>query len=1035
MTYLHPGVYIEEIPGSMRAIEAGGTSTAAFLGIAEKGPTDEAVRLSSWPDFVKTFGSFIEESYLAYAVYGFFANGGSACYVVRVNHGDACFSGTTLYTETVEPSLGVEAVSPGRWGNDLRLAVADGTLDGEFDLEVYFKGSDDPLEKFAGLSMTDEDPNYVIKRVNGVSSYITVTDKAGPDSASFTSLVDLAGGVNLGNVFNIHLTIDGESALINLRAGESPPDDYSEVSRDYIIDRINEVFRPLFGENVAGPEGTGEHYIRLTSPTAGAGSRIRFSTCDNDATEEVFGLVEYGWEKTGEIGQPTELLVPGVSDLGGGLSGTDAKKFKLAVDGQDPIEVTFNAPCSLATIVSSLNSPFGNDPIATTDGYHLILNSTDKYLSVSMELGDAGSDQRALLGALFGRKESGNEFYSYRIDPPLPDGAAVIESDADAAAKIDANNRYIRLKIDDEPALTIDVAEGFKFESGAVPSLYDLRDAINRQIKQHTSIKKEDVASTDGYLLTLISPRKGSRSRLVFSCPGKGEGTDATHDLFGSTLVLQEKYVFVAESRKETPAGLISDKDLADSAFNWGELATKKLRLAVSGCREGASRQFGFTFANNGDKPIELAKQINAELGGSEGVATLSYARKASEGYEIFLKLASPVRGRGSFLRFSDPLDANQQHDSTANALPVLFGESLLKSIRKQGYGYEFAPKTRCPKSTETLDDKLETIPLRGGWDDHENVEKADYFTAEINDRGGARIFGGVHLLDPIDDIRLLGIPMISRECTAMDHGKLIAEAMAFCAQRKDCFFIADAPPDIRTRDDILGFVKDLAASVGRDYAAIHYPWIEVSDPIGSKSRTLPIPPSGHLAGMYARTDAARGVWKAPAGVEAGIANAIRTVDNQGTAVKVNDSDQDLLNPLGVNCIRQFPGVGIVNWGARTLAVRTKPEWKYIPIRRTAIFLERSIFDGIQWAVFEPNNSRLWSALRLTIESFMNGLFRAGAFQGDKPSEAYFVRCGLGDTMTQVDIDLGRVIVLVGFAPLKPAEFVIVRIEQKAGQQ
>ena len=148
----------------------------------------------------------------------------------------------------------------------------------------------------------------------------------------------------------------------------------------------------------------------------------------------------------------------------------------------------------------------------------------------------------------------------------------------------------------------------------------------------------------------------------------------------------------------------------------------------------------------------------------------------------------------------------------------------------------------------------------------------------------------------------------------------------------------------------------------------------------------------------------------------------------------MTDQEQGDLNlrAKSVCVLRKFQDSGLVLWGARTLS--TDPEYKYIPVRRTAIMLRKSIYNGIQWAVFEGNDERLWSSLRLNIGSFMNGLFRANAFQGAKASDAYFVRCGLGDTMTQDDIDPGQVIVLVGFAPLKPAEFVIIKIQQMAGQ-
>jgi phage tail sheath protein FI len=189
------------------------------------------------------------------------------------------------------------------------------------------------------------------------------------------------------------------------------------------------------------------------------------------------------------------------------------------------------------------------------------------------------------------------------------------------------------------------------------------------------------------------------------------------------------------------------------------------------------------------------------------------------------------------------------------------------------------------------------------------------------------------------------------------------------------------------------------------------------------------VPPSGFAAGMWSKIDARRGVWKAPAGVETGLLGVA------GLQYVVENGEQDVLNPLGVNALRALPGFGRVIWGARTLSTRADPEWRYVPVRRTAIMIEQSIYEGIQWAVFEPNDHRLWASLRTNIDAFMNGLFRSGAFQGEKASDAYFVRCRLGDTMTQDDIDAGRVIVIVGFAPLKPAEFVIVRIQQKVGQQ
>ena len=187
--------------------------------------------------------------------------------------------------------------------------------------------------------------------------------------------------------------------------------------------------------------------------------------------------------------------------------------------------------------------------------------------------------------------------------------------------------------------------------------------------------------------------------------------------------------------------------------------------------------------------------------------------------------------------------------------------------------------------------------------------------------------------------------------------------------------------------------------------------------------------PSGTIAGLYARIDSNRGVWKAPAGTEASITGV------QGVEYLLNDRENGLLNPLAVNCVRSFPATGIVSWGSRTIAGsdQNASEYKYIPVRRTALFIEESLFRGLKWVVFEPNDEPLWAQIRLNVGAFMHNLFRQGAFQGKTKQDAYFVKCD-SETTTQNDINLGIVNIWVGFAPLKPAEFVVLTLQQMAGQ-
>lgn len=277
--------------------------------------------------------------------------------------------------------------------------------------------------------------------------------------------------------------------------------------------------------------------------------------------------------------------------------------------------------------------------------------------------------------------------------------------------------------------------------------------------------------------------------------------------------------------------------------------------------------------------------------------------------------------------------------------------------------------------------------------------------------------------LDDKEDVSLITAP-------GRGSSTMVGEGMNYCANTqhrplRDCFFIGDMGPD----DDSVELARDFVAHISpkNSHGAVYVPWILMLDPTGRSTEPIRVPPSGYVAGMYAKTDAQRGVWKAPAGTAAALGGSV------GLVKTFTDVEQGNLNPApyNVNVIRQFAASGYVIWGART--VTSDAEWRYIPVRRMAILLRVSIYRGIQWAVFEPNDEELWAQLRLNIGAFMMTLFRQGAFQGNTPSKAFFVKCD-AETTTQGDIDQGIVNVLVGFAPLKPAEFVMVKISQKAGQ-
>jgi phage tail sheath protein FI len=313
----------------------------------------------------------------------------------------------------------------------------------------------------------------------------------------------------------------------------------------------------------------------------------------------------------------------------------------------------------------------------------------------------------------------------------------------------------------------------------------------------------------------------------------------------------------------------------------------------------------------------------------------------------------------------------------------------------------------------------------KAGAADSADLTATDYVGSEADKTG-------FYALAKTDLFNLLCIPPNSRDGDTLPA--VFQAAMAFCVRRR-AMLIVDPPmawgkkAESAAADALKG-LDDLGLT-GTDArnAALYFPRVVQPDPL-SEGRLDTFVPCGAVAGVMARTDVQRGVWKAPAGLDAAL-NGV-----QALQVNLNDLENGQLNPLGINCLRLFPGgAGRVVWGARTLrgSDQLADEYKYIPVRRLALFIEESLFRGTKWVVFEPNDEPLWSQIRTNVGAFMNNLFRQGAFQGSSPREAYLVKCDK-ETTTQNDINLGIVNIVVGFAPLKPAEFVIIKIQQLAGQ-
>jgi len=282
---------------------------------------------------------------------------------------------------------------------------------------------------------------------------------------------------------------------------------------------------------------------------------------------------------------------------------------------------------------------------------------------------------------------------------------------------------------------------------------------------------------------------------------------------------------------------------------------------------------------------------------------------------------------------------------------------------------------------------------------------------------GDAATKNGLYAFDTVDDINILAVP------DRPGDREVIIAAYTYCQNRKDCFFVADPPLSLKPKD-VLDFKQATGTFTGNafnsSYAALYYPWLLTTDPITGGSRL--VPPSGAVVGKYSSTDVVRGVHKAPAGTIDGYLNSAVGIEYPATK-----GEQELLNPENINVIRSFPGAGIVIWGARTLSA--DPEWRYVNVRRLLLYIEETIDKNTQWVVFEPNEQSLWARVKRDVSAFLTDVWRSGALFGLTAEEAFYVKIDTENNPPEAR-DAGRLVIDIGVAPVKPAEFVVFRITQ-----
>ena len=992
---LTPGVYVEEVSGGVKPIQGVGTSTAGFIGEAARGIPDRATFITGFRDYERQFGGHRrnEAGFLAQAVEAFFGAGGRRAYVVRVLPASATMGSSLPINARAVDAWGIprrvlrfNAKGNGNWSSHLRIHIEPATAfqDLAFRVRVEWTegGRSRTVERFDNLRLDPQHEDYAVEVINETSKYIQAA-----------------------NLFMTEF-LDAEERVL-----------------------------PPIPERLAGLETVVESDGLFTIPL---NAILQFSW--QDATSAAAGV---------DPAEPrrVEFSAAAVQAAGGALSGDDARL--TAVQLRDLLETALNPSAQDRPFRVSI--PLEPVSIRSAAGPFDVTGAPAMNVSI-----DAGRPGAVLIDQAF------------EVMQPAQDNAGAADFDLDV-------DDVIRLSINGEEHTHTLVAEDNVTGGAATPQ--EMANVINRRFP---AIRAFLDPADDA--LIIRTDRVGPSAALAWAflsegavvAQGEAAGSGNVRSL-AAVAAAEVAAIFNAgagaafEARVDAnfvefiqtdltaphtiqwtgPAAIVADGTLhegprtpgnpyvrieprvASKAYLSVQLPAGANALDLAGTDQITLRVIRGVGVDSYDLDVaatdsltldQLADQLNDAVADSdvevradaagEYLVVTAEAQAAGVALQLTATPGDPPWRRLSALPGRDGHLAEAQ-----NAVEIKVSEVLQLGVPRALGGLMTAVRAAGLAENSSTNPNLRPattgdtpVRLLGGSDGTGPVTLAQY-------RGSETGRSGLHAFDTAD-INLLLIP-------GRNEPGFISAAMSYC-DANDIFYIADGPGNIDRQFEISTaevqqFVEGLPSRSNN--AAMFYPWIEVPDPVGiGRNPKRFVPPAGHMAGVFARTDVTRGVWKAPAGIEAQVSGAI---DLQHQLV---DADQDLLNPIGLNCLRSFPNTGIVVWGSRTLAA--DPEWRYVPVRRTALFLKESLRRGLKWAVFEPNDQELWDRIRINIGAFMLGLFRQGAFQGATPEEAFRVKCDR-ETNPQELVDQGIVTAQVAFAPLKPAEFVVIEISQK----
>jgi phage tail sheath protein FI len=1102
--YLAPGVYVEEIDTGSKPIEGVSTSTCGIVGVAERGPVDVPVLVTSVGEYVRWYGGLLrsddyaEHRYLPHAVEGLFTNGGKRVYVVRVLDSAATRAASSLfYPGTTAP---VESVlvrpageGTGTAANPPSLLVLPGTALAVNDWVRVGDGSGAEYRQVAAApvaetilvpvslplsrshpsgSVADEYVRAVdlgftlVGDVDAGATQITVTGTHADIAAlAQGDCVELDAAATAEYRMVLEATsvtiVSGTDSSVRLRLDSALVLDYTDGT---VVSRVDFSAGAANSANIDQATG-GSALVFVDDRQGNFTTRANLVSIGPDPIREVRRLgeldeldvspaaggydagtlvraVQFAVARTlsanASAGDTDLVLQPGETD---GLAvgervvidptGTPETLTVVAVDDPtDSVTVTpglgaaHNSGAELVPLAKTTTAAAstGGSVLALDDRMGLVEGSV-------LQVGVGASAQMVTVQSLpalsFVAPDPGNVTVSPPLSTDVPSGTSV--QPTGAPSPVAGRQATVLALPAGAGALTLLVSDGDSLSTGDVIRLR----TGSGDVTFHTLTQNSAAAGPEILPLQTALARAHPAGSVLVERTAIIDVEALDAGIWGNRLRIS--------TAQETP-GLVSNTTLATM------VNPTTIRLAsAAGVQPGTVLEFfdAGSGAPLGDpvkvRSINRSAQNTITLAGTglsapqQVVGAVVRSREFSITVRLLRQPDPSVPSRDNQvidLETFRNLSLDPRHSNYVEKIIGAIGGPLRKwdrrpeggslYIRVSDRGTTQAVRESVRLGPDNLVDTLpdgRTVPAQLRLETTLGGDAIGTITDDTylgQDNADPELRTGLQSLRNVEEISLVAAP--GRVSARLQQGLI-----DHCELQRYRFAVLDTLPE---PTDTISDAQGQRQQFDTKYAAIYYPWLSIPDPFPvnlADVHDYPIPPSGHMLGVYARTDIDRGVHKAPAN------EIVRGIT--GLRRKINKSEQDILNPypVHVNVIRDFrdDNRGIRVYGARIIT--SDPDWKYVPVRRTLIFIEASIDRGLQWVVFEPNDDRLWARVRRVISNFLTTVWRSGALEGTKVEEAYFVKCDR-TTMTQTDIDNGRLIIVVGVAPVKPAEFVIVRI-------